>query len=183
MGHRRVLSGNGLIGRRWDVLSVALGGLLLCLAWAVGASAQSDVRLATQDPEHPLQVRPLTISYTGDGTGYLGGRKSFPRGLDRGGLHWISWGPRVADARGYAWLNNCRPDCARGSFHPYRARIRARRPRHGLFTRLIIKLRYRGGWVYDHRSLRHIPASYYEGERYPGYYEWDICGSRYTKPC
>lgn len=154
-----------------------------CAVLSAGASAQSDVRLATQDPERPLQIRPRVVSYTGDGTGYLAGRTTSPRRQGRGGLHWLSWGRRVAAARGYAWLNDCRPDCAEGRFHPYRARVRARRPRHGLFTRLIIKVRYRGRWWYDHRALRHVPASEYEGEYFPGYYQWDICGTRYTRAC
>lgn len=160
-----------------------LAVFLVGLGWTAGTSAHSNVRLATQDPEDPLQVEPRVIGYTGDGTGYLGGRKTPPGQGENGGLRWLSWGRRAAAARGYAWLNDCRPDCARGRFHPFRARIRVRRTRHGLFTRLIIKLRYRSRWVYDHRSLRHVPGSYYEGEYYPGYYEWDICGSRYTKPC
>jgi len=61
--------------------------------------------------------------------------------------------------------------------------VRVRRPRDGLFTRMVIKFKYRGKWRYDHRALQHIPGSYYDGEHYPGYYEWGICGDRYTSPC
>lgn len=157
--------------------------LLLWLATAATATATSNVRLATQDPNHPLLVRPRVVSYTGDGTGYLGGHRTSPRHQARGGLHWLSWGNKSAIAHGYAWLNNCRPSCAGGRFHPYRSIVRVRRPRHGIFTRLTIKTRLRGRWTYDHRALAHVPGSYYEGEYFPGYYQWDICGSRYTKPC
>lgn len=169
-------------------LLVLLSSVLIVLflsscLWSVTVSADSNVRLATQDSEHPLQVQPPVVGYTGDGTGYLGGRKTSPQHQDHGGLNWLSWGRRSGIARGFAWLNNCRPSCAGGHFHPYRAKVRVRRPRHGLFTRLTIKVRHHGRWSYDHRALRHIPASSYEGEYYPGYYEWDICGVRYTKPC
>lgn len=183
ISYARLRAGRVTLSARTAFPLTLLTVFFLCLGWTTGASAHSNVRLATQNPEDPLQVEPRVVGYTGDGTGYLGGQETSPRQQDRGGLRWLSWGHRIAAARGYAWLNNCRPDCARGAFHPYRAKIRVRRPRNGLFTRLVIKVSYRGRWVYDHRALRHIPASDYEGEYYPGYYEWDICGSRYTKPC
>jgi hypothetical protein len=147
--------------------------VLLCLAMPCVASAQTELRLATQDVEEPLQVEPRVVGYTGDGTGYLGGRKTSPRQVDEGGLHWLSWGGSTATARGYAWINDCRPYCARGRFHPHRAIIRVRRPRHGLYTRMTIKFKYRHRWAYDHRALDLIG----------GYYVWGICGSRFTKPC
>lgn len=169
--------------------SVAMArSLALFIAVAVvlpsfAAAAQSATRLATQDPDDELQVRPAVVSYTGDGTGYLGGRTTSPGHQDRGGLHWISWKPRLAIAHGFAWLNDCRPYCARGHFHPHRAIVRARRPRHGRFTRMTIKFRFHGRYRYDHRSLAHSPASEYEGEYFPGYWYWNICGRRYTSPC
>lgn len=147
------------------------------------ASAQAPPRLATQDPEDQLQVRPAVVSYTGDGTGYLGGRTTSPGHLDRGGLNWISWKHGLAVAHGFAWLNDCRPDCARGHFSPHRAMVRARRPRHGRFTRMTIKFRYAGRYRYDHRSLAHSPPSEYDGEYFPGYWYWNICGSPYTSRC
>ena len=131
------------------------------------------VRLATQDIDKPLQVRPRLVSYTGDGTGYLAGRKSSPKNYERGGLSWLRWSHQSAVARGFDWLNNCRPSCADGRFSKHRATVLARRPRHGLFTRLVIKFRFRGGWRFDHRAL--IYAS--------GYYSWGICGNRFTPSC
>lgn len=144
---------------------------LLCFGGA--GSAHAEIRLATQSVEEPLQVKPKIIAYTGDGTGYLGGRDTNPSHLDREGLQWLSWGGPSAVARGYAWLNDCRPYCASGHFHPHRAIIRVRRPRHGLYTRLTIKFRYQHRWAYDHRILEYAD----------GYYQWGICGSQYTRPC
>ncbi len=150
-------------------------GLALLAVLGVGpaAFAHSNVRLATQDVDHPLRVKPPVVGYTGDGTGYLGGRRTSPGHQNRGGLHWHRWGRRKASADGYAWLNDCRPSCAEGTFHPHRAKVHAGRPRHRKFTRLTIKFRYRGRWAHDHRALI----------RTSGYYQWAICGTRFTKPC
>jgi hypothetical protein len=124
-------------------------------------------QLATQAAEHDeeLQYRPATISYTGDGTGYVGGRTTSPPGnLDRGGIHWLSWTQRSAFGKGWAWVNDCRPDCAGGSFSKHRAKVRATRPRHGHFTRLVIVFRYGGHLLHDHRKL----------ERAGGYWYWGV---------
>jgi hypothetical protein len=154
--------------------------------WSVQVE-RSQVRLATQVEETPLQVRPPFIGYTGDGTGYLGGRKDNPplvvNGSIRSGLHWLSWGSRSAVAHGWDWLNNCRPDCARGSFHRFRAIVRARRPRHGLFTRMTIKTKIGDHWRYDHRILDYSPPETISGEQFPAYRDWGICGSRFTRRC
>jgi hypothetical protein len=142
--------------------------LVLLLAAAVPAAGEASLpKLATQIPDHELQVRPPVVSYTGDGTGFLGGRTtSPPRHLDRGRIHWLSWGPRSAFGRGYAWLNDCRPYCAAGHFHRHRATVRATRPRGGLFTRLTITYRWDGRRVHDRRVL----------ERSGGFYFWGIQG-------
>jgi hypothetical protein len=35
------------------------------------------------------------------------------------GLSWSRWSPGRAIARGMDWINNCEPDCARGTYHSY----------------------------------------------------------------
>jgi hypothetical protein len=155
---------------------------LVVLATLVSASAAgADVRLATQDSDRPLQVRPALVSYTGDGTGYLAGRSSYPRQLHKGGLHWVEWKQRVGFAHGYAWINNCHPSCANGHFSRHRATVRVRRPRHGLFTLMTIRYRYGQRRIIDHRKLVYIPPSSYEGEHFPGYYVWGLCGGNFGK--
>lgn len=141
--------------------------LALSAALSAGSVAAADPlpKLATQLPEEELQVRPPIVSYTGDGTGFLGGRTSSPPAhLDRGGIHWLSWGPRSAFGRGYAWINDCRPYCAAGHFHKHRATVRASRPRSGLFTRMVISYRWNGRELRDHRVL----------ERSGGYWFWGL---------
>jgi hypothetical protein len=165
------------------------------VTWLVGGKVVAEssvrlerrqVRLATQIPETPLQVRPSFIGYTGDGTGYLGGLEDDPRRQPSdagGGLHWLSWGPRSALARGWDWLNDCRPDCARGRFHRFPTIVRARRPRHGLFTRMTIKTDIHGRWSYDHRILAYSPPQRIGDENFPAFWSWGICDARFTPRC
>jgi hypothetical protein len=164
------------VRRAWA--AAVLVALALCVAAVLGGTAGSSaasarasgsqVRLATQDVEAELQVRPRVVSYTGDGTAYFGGRATSPRHLDRGGIHWIAWKRRWAFGRGFVWLDDCRPDCARGNFHPFRATIRAGHPRHGLFDRLTIVIRRHGRRLSEHRTLRFFPPL----DGAPGYFAW-----------
>ncbi len=150
--------------------------LLAAAATVPVAAAASLPRLATQAAEHDeeLQVRPATISYTGDGTGYVGGRTTSPDHYERGGIEWLTWGPRSAFGRGYVWINDCRPYCAAGHFHKHRGTVRAMRPRHGLFTRLKITYRWGGRRLQDHRVLERTPPYTAGGETYPGFYYWGV---------
>lgn len=159
------------------------GLLLICLIASPAVASSSEVTLATQDADHPFQIRPKLVSYTGDGTGYLAGRTTNPHHLDRDGLNWGSWKATWGFAHGYAWINNCRPSCANGHFFKHRAGVRVRRPRNGHFTRMTIRYRYAGKHVVDHRALQYIPPSHYGNESFPGYFVWGICGGRYGPPC
>lgn len=40
-----------------------------------------------------------------------------------GSLHWSSWRPGQATARGLDWLNDCTPDCVHGTWHKYPIRL------------------------------------------------------------
>lgn len=71
-------------------LVIVLSLVLLGLYWTASARAQGEISLATQAVEEPLQVEPRTVAYTGDGTGYLGGRTTSPGHLDHGRLRWLS---------------------------------------------------------------------------------------------
>jgi hypothetical protein len=86
-----------------------------------------------------LKVRPASIVYTGDDTGVIAG--AHVRGRDSA-IQWTSWTYGAARGNGYDQLNDCRPDCAGGTFHGYPVKIVAWRPRrlHGVlaFTRLTL---------------------------------------------
>ena len=127
--------------------------------------------MLSERPHHLFQVRPAWISYTGDGTGFLGGADgSGPS--DPGHLRWRRYGQRQGSARGVVWLNQCEPSCADGTFVSRRVRVHVFRPRHGRFTRLTLKYRYRGRRYADRRGLRHMPG----GDGYPASWVWGILG-------
>jgi hypothetical protein len=134
-------------------LSIAITLVLLCLVAGAGrawAQTQPLPRLLTQDVSNPFRVRPVTIGYTGDGTGYVG---KFPAHRHRGFLHWKIWNHSRAYGTATIWLNNCTPSCAGGTFHAYLGSVRASRVRNGDFTRMTLHFRYNGRAVTDERRL------------------------------
>lgn len=166
-----------VISARSLLATAALFALTMALAAGPAAARQAPLpELPTQAAEHDeeLQVRPATISFTGDGTGYVGGRTTSPRHYGRGGIRWLSWTQRSAFGRGYVWISDCRPYCAAGHFHKHRGTVRATRARHGLFTRLKIVYRWGGRRVQEHRVLEHTPSYTAGGKRYPGFYYWGV---------
>lgn len=97
------------------------------------------------------QVRPYVVSWTGDGTGYLGGstgsktitkadfeRKGFRKAFGR--LQWTTWNAKEGRAWGVDWLNNCTPSCAEGTFYSQNVNVYVYRPNGSdIFTRLEIQ--------------------------------------------
>lgn len=113
-----------------------------------------------------FHVRPSVIVYTGDGSGLLGGPRRvhgrrFPASFGR--LGWRTWNHRYALSYGTAWLDDCNPNCAQGSFHAHRARIVADHIRGNHFTHLTISYRYHGRRITDRRVLRRFNRVYVWG--------------------
>ncbi len=90
----------------------------LFLAWVALASPH-----ALPDCLGKPQVRPASVVLA-CGDGNFGVRK----------LHWSGWGKPTARANGIAYANDCKPFCAAGHFHTYRAVLVAsgRRVCHGV---------------------------------------------------
>lgn len=91
-----------------------------------------------------LQVKPSSIVYSGDGSAFLAGaKKSNHRDKP---LKWSSWTATGAHGSGFNWLNNCKPNCAAGTFRAFPVKLHAYRARrvhgHRIFTRL--KVTYTG---------------------------------------
>ena len=124
-----------------------VAAVVLSVVFAVPAAA-SAARLPTE--LWGVQRRPFVVSWTGDSTGYLGGptgrrgvttRDIQRRGLraNFGRLRWTTWNATQGRAWGVNWLNNCKPNCARGTFFPKNVNVRVYRPNSsGIFTRLEI---------------------------------------------
>jgi hypothetical protein len=99
-----------------------------------------------------LLVRPAQIIYTGDGTGILGGFDG-GKGKGFGHLTWTRWTTGSAFGHGADWIDDCRPDCAQGTYTAHKATVNAFRPSGGRFTRLTISSSYRGKPLVSHMKL------------------------------
>lgn len=118
--------------------------------------------LLTQQTPRGFYVRPDVVRYSGDSTGYLGGKDGDPNGedFDFGTFPWGFWNTRHAGGVGVAWLNDCEPSCADGTFEAYRANVSVYRVRNHHFTRLLIKFTYHGRHITDLRKLQRFGNSY-----------------------
>lgn len=150
---KRMRDRNSRSARSGHAIAPLLGGALalaLALASTAGVSLAAASSHATALPASPtylgataaqggLAVRPATIAFTGDGTGFLGGANARAK---HGSIAWTQWNARVARGTGFDQLNDCKPYCAAGKYHGYRVRIVQWRPRklaHQLvFTRMTI---------------------------------------------
>ncbi|MHB8491629.1 MAG: hypothetical protein ACYDA6_05360 [Solirubrobacteraceae bacterium] len=108
------------------LLVLATAGVLAAGASASGTLPLSPTSLNASNTSNGLQVKPTTIIYTGDGTGFLGGASARAR---HSGIKWTKWTTTVALGKGFNQLNDCSPSCAGGTFHGYPVRIEQWRPR------------------------------------------------------
>lgn len=134
------------------------------LSLAAAAPSLAALPKALTQEKPAFAVRPAQISYTGDGTGVLGGKRT--GGSRFGRITWTSWTGRAAHGRGQVWINDCEPDCAGGSFSPRPVRIALSQPRGGKFRLLTIRYRYRGKAYVDRRDV----------ERHGRYWTYGIAG-------
>jgi hypothetical protein len=132
------------------LLAVAAAVLVGALALATAASAATPTVF---NGNGGFQTRPGSISYTGDGTGVVGGRDgSGPR--QPGHLSWTSYTSTAGRATGVVWLNDCRPSCAEGHFQPRPVAVTVGVPRGGHFTHLTLTYSYGGKRIVDTRVLQ-----------------------------
>jgi hypothetical protein len=142
-------------------------GATIAAAVAGSALAQGLPTLLGNSPQGPdkLLVRPAQIVYTGDGSGILGGFDG-GRGEGFGHLRWTKWTAGSAFGHGADWINDCRPDCADGTYTAHAATVNAFRPRGDRFTRLTVKSSYRGKPLVNRMKLeRSHGALIYEFSR------------------
>ncbi len=129
------------IGRR--CAGILLCAALLCVGSAASAAARTKLPVYLGPPSAAyMQVRPFTIVWTGDGSGLFAGRGTARRARHFGRLHWTAWSAGHARGWGANWLDNCSPDCARGTFTPYNVNLNAFRARrllgYDVFTRMTV---------------------------------------------
>jgi hypothetical protein len=126
--------------------------------------------LSNTSVRHPFLVRPAVVSYTGDGTGFLGGFDGQGRN-HFGRMTWLTWTTQVATGSGALWGDNCEPNCARGTFSPVPVKVRAFAPHGGHFTRLTLRYEREGEKFIDERGVKFY-NSVVAGQH--GYYEYFI---------
>ena len=148
----------------------ALVGLLLL---GVPAAALARPPRTVSNVKPYLRVRPAKISYTGDGTGIVGGFDG-TSARHPGHLRWLSYTRRDGRARGLLWLDDCEPSCAEGTFHATPVSVHVWRPRRGVFRRLTLSFHYRGKRWLDRRRAIYVPPSDGAG----GYWDYAIVSFR-----
>jgi hypothetical protein len=127
--------------RSGGVAAFLVGAALLVAASSAGAVV---VPIYDGAPYHGkgLQKKPYVLTWTGDGTGVLGGLGHPSRRYPGSHLHWTAWSNTVGRAWGANWLDDCNPDCADGLHTPFRVNVTVYRPRseygYRIFTRMTI---------------------------------------------
>jgi hypothetical protein len=121
--------------------------LLLAAILAVpGLGSPPVPKILTEDFASSFAVKPPRIIVSGDGSAIIAGTAAWigrnPRpnvaASQFGSITWITWKATGASGLGQYWLDNCKPNCAQGTYFPRTVVIDASRAQHGLFTRLAI---------------------------------------------
>jgi hypothetical protein len=151
---RTIVRGRARVVRRTALAVLLAVTAVILLAPAVEAATLPSI--LTQDAKHPFRVRPASIDYTGDATGFIGGTDGTSvRNL--GHIQWPVYTSRQAVGRGLVWLNDCEPDCAEGTFSSTPVSLHAFSPGGGHFRRLTLKYTYQGKAFTDRRVAHRLP--------------------------
>ena len=141
---------------RWlpiSALAVCFSSVLL-VPFALGATRLPTLLADGPHGQLTWQVRPAHIVYTGDGSGVLGGSDG-TGAAHPGHLKWASWTRTEATGSGTVWIDDCKPDCAEGTFTGNRVKVNAFRRVKGHFTRLTLRYTYHGKRHVDRRGIWH----------------------------
>jgi hypothetical protein len=126
---------------------IALAGAAALMASAVPAHAGAPLpRLLTKDFATTFAVKPPHVFVSGDGSAILAGtaawigRNPNPKDVagEFGTIAWETWTATSATGLGFYWLDNCKPNCATGTYYPHPVAIVASHARKAVFTRLAI---------------------------------------------
>lgn len=118
------------------VFGVAVGLTVFSGASVALAAVPGVIGLGTSPPP---KVKPKTIVYTGDGSGFFAGATKVSK-RNFGRLRWTKWTSSEALGSGANWIDNCTPYCYNGTITGYPVTLKLTRPRviggHDVFTRL-----------------------------------------------
>jgi hypothetical protein len=134
-----------------------LAAFVAALVLPASASASQPGMLIEDGGHTPksFKVRPDQVSYTGDGTGILGGEGwTDGSGIDTfGRINWTTWNQREAKGTGINWINDCDPSCGGGTYYLAPATIHAFSVKGNKYRRLTIRRNYHGRIEYERRVL------------------------------
>jgi hypothetical protein len=119
-----------------------------------------------------FSVRPAQIVISGDGSAIIGGpapwigRNPDPQhpGTQLGHITWATWTTTGATGSGDFWRDNCKPDCAGGTYFPQLVKLVASHVRDGVYTQLVLSSA--GGRRTTRYILKHLnpgPTGYIWG--------------------
>lgn len=128
------------------------------------------VKVFTAEGPATFRVKPRLFRYTGDGTGFVGGKHTNPLRPGKGGIKWTIWNQKRAVGKAWIWINNCSPSCAEGSFYRNPGKVFLSRPKNGKFYRLKLVFRRGNKRTSAVLGLRRIGGT-------DGYYAWYIIRS------
>ncbi len=96
------------------IASIAAGALTAAVVAPAGAGLVEPVGLvyAPHDCTTPKIEPKRIVLACGDANAYVGKVK------------WSEWGGEKAKGEGWFYLNDCKPDCAGGTFHSYGAKVK-----------------------------------------------------------
>jgi hypothetical protein len=135
------------------IAATLLGLAAAAILTATAPARQHSLPKLLGDGQHYLltwQVKPAHISYTGDGTGIVGGFNG--TGASKpGNIRWRSWTANRGVGGGVLWLNDCEPSCAEGTFDAVPVTVTAFAVIAGHFTKLRLIYTYLGKHYVDIR--------------------------------
>jgi hypothetical protein len=92
--------------------------------------------------ETSMKARPGKLIYTGDSSGFYGGAGKPGKFSNAAPLDWSQWTHTQAISSANDWQNNCKPNCATGTFTPFPITLKLTRPGrldgYFVYTRLTV---------------------------------------------
>ena len=143
-------------------LSLAVAALTVGATLSVTALAAAPLPRLLAAEFGSFSVRPPQMVMSGDGSDVIGGnapwvgRNPDPQqlGSQLGHITWTVWTATGATGIGVQWLDNCKPNCAEGTYFPQTVKLAASRAAAGVYSRLA--LTFAKGERTEHFTLQHI---------------------------
>lgn len=143
-------------------VAAAIAALAISIAMPLAATAAAPLPRLLAAEFGSFSVRPAQMILSGDGTLIIAGpaawigRNPSPQqpGSQFGHIAWTSWTATTAAGIGVEWLDNCKPNCAEGTYFPQKVKLAASRPAAGVYSRLTLS--FEDGARTERLTLQHL---------------------------